>query len=78
MTAPTHEETMEAIYTALHNDNEDIDLHIAALKTSLLATGTREAIFDTARLPVQNRTGRKMMQSYFNKRGITVKFSAEP
>jgi len=67
---------MENIYTALHNDNQDIDLHIANLKTVLKSSGSNEIEVDPERLPFNNRQGRKMMQSYFRKNGITVNFSA--
>lgn len=64
----------EDIYKALENDNEDIDLHIARLKEALAAAGAREAVFDPARLVQGNRAGRKLMQSYFKKRGVAVAF----
>lgn len=64
----------EDIYTALGNDNEDIDLHIARLKEALSAAGAKEAVFDPARLVQGNRAGRKLMQSYFKKRGVAVSF----
>lgn len=65
----------EAIYTSLQNDNEDIDLHIANLKEALKAEGQKEAVFEPARLAQNNRDGRKMMQSYFKKRGVAVSFA---
>jgi hypothetical protein len=68
-------EATEAIYTSLHNNNEDIDLHIAALKSALAAEGKKEAVFDPGRLAQNNREGRKMMQAYFKKRGVAVNFS---
>lgn len=68
------EQAKEAIYTSLHNDNEDIDLHIANLKTAMKAADENEASFDPARLSQNNRAGRKMMQAYFKKRGVKVVF----
>ncbi|MCB9963741.1 MAG: hypothetical protein H6855_01380 [Rhodospirillales bacterium] len=65
----------EAIYTSLMNGNEEIDLHIRNLKAALMAEGLKEVEFDPARLVQNNRAGRKMMQSYFKKRGVSVKFS---
>ena len=65
----------EAIYLSLQNDNEDIDLHIANLKDALKAEGAKEAVFETGRLAQNNREGRKMMQSYFKKRGVSVSFA---
>ena len=57
-------------------DNADIDLHIAALNAALIREGLNDAVFDPARLPHGNRSGRKLMQAYFRQRGVTVKFSA--
>ncbi len=74
MIALTVAEAMEAIYQSLASDNEDIDLHIGALKQALAAEGKKEAVFERARLAQNNREGRKTMQSYFRKRGVTVAF----
>lgn len=68
------EDAKEKIYTALENDNEDIDQHIAALKAAMAEEGVWEALFDPTRLAQNNRAGRKMMQSYFKKRGVKVVF----
>ncbi len=65
----------EAIYQSLASDNEDIDLHIGNLKSAMAAEGVKEAVFDPARLAHNNRAGRKMMQSYFKKRGVKVSFA---
>ena len=64
----------EAVYASLDADNEDIDLHIANLKDAMAAEGEREAEFVPDRLSQNNRAGRKMMQSYFKKRGVKVVF----
>lgn len=74
MAALSLEDATEAIYTSLDNDNEDIDLHIANLKEALSASGQKEAVFKPERLVQNNRAGRKMMQSYFKKRGVKVSF----
>lgn len=74
MSVDTIEAVTEDIYTALQNDNENIDLHIARLKAALAAAGTRQAAFDPTRLVQNNRAGRKLMQAYFKKRGVTVVF----
>ncbi len=66
----------EAVYQSLARDNEDIDLHIANLKSALGAAGEKQAVFDPDRLAQNNRQGRKMMQSYFKKRGVTVVFQS--
>lgn len=68
----TKEQAIENVYLSLQNGNEDIDAHISALKP-LLDAG-KEFIADADRLPQNNRQGRKMMQSYFKKRGINVAF----
>lgn len=70
------EQAIENIYTSLQNGNHDIDAHIVALKTALAAAGKKEAVFEPARLVQNNRQGRKMMESYFKKRGVTVTFAA--
>jgi len=74
---PTVEDATNRIYESLRADNEEIDLHIAALKAALARAGMKEAVFDPARLVQNNRSGRKLMQAYFRQRGVTVKFSAE-
>ncbi len=76
MAIPNKEQALENIYTSLKNDNEDIDVHIAALKTALQKDGENSVAVDPARLAQNNRQGRKMMQAYFKKRGVTVTFSS--
>lgn len=71
----TLNEAIEAVYTSLDNDNEDIDLVIANLKSALKTEGKKEAVFAPERLAQNNRAGRKMMQSYFAKRGVKVVFA---
>ena len=75
MSTPTVQQAQQAIYDSLHNDNEDIDLHIKNLKDALAAEGQKEAVFETSKLMQNNRQGRKMMQSYFKKRGVSVTFA---
>ena len=67
------DEALENIYTSLNDDNKDIDLHIAALKGALPADKQAVTI-DPARLPFNNRQGRKVMQAYFKKYGVSVSF----
>ncbi len=74
MSALTVEQALENVYTSLQQDNRDIDLHIDALKTALSAKGQKEAVVDPSRLAQNNRQGRKMMQSYFRKRGVSISF----
>jgi hypothetical protein len=75
MTVPAVAAALENVYTSLKNDNQDIDQHIAALKSALDAAGEKKITIDPARLAQNNRAGRKMMQSYFKRRGVTVEFS---
>lgn len=70
------EDAKEAVYQSLANDNEDIDFHIANLKQALTDAGEKQAEFAPERLAQNNRQGRKMMQSYFKKRGVRVVFSS--
>jgi hypothetical protein len=74
MAGLTVEQAIEEIYTSLHNDNADIDAHIGNLKLALDASGQKEAVVEPARLAQNNRQGRKVMQAYFRKRGVTVVF----
>ncbi len=68
------DQAIEAIYESIHNDNEDIDNRIKALKSALEGEGKKEAVFKADRLAMNNRQGRKMMQTYFKKRGVAVVF----
>ena len=72
----TLNEAIDNIYTSLQQNNADIDVHIAALKAAMAKDGVKEAVFDPAKLAQNNRQGRKMMQSYFKKRGVAVGFKA--
>lgn len=71
----TYSQAIDAIYASIRNDNEDIDLHIAALKDAMAREGIKEATFETGMLAQPNRQGRKLMQAYFRKKGIAVGFS---
>ena len=73
MTAKTSEEALENIYISLQNNNEAIDEKIAELKAVLAPD--KSVTVDPSRLPQPNREGRKMMQSYFKKRGLIVNFA---
>jgi hypothetical protein len=68
-------EAMERIYESLANDNAEIDARIKDLKAALTAEGLKEAVVEPARLAQNNRQGRKLMQSYFRKKGVTVVFA---
>lgn len=66
----------DAIYQSLSADNDDIDFHIENLKTAMKTANIKEAVFEPERLSQNNRQGRKMMQSYFKKRGVKVVFQS--
>jgi cell division protein FtsB len=70
----TVSEAIEAIYASLKADNEELDAHIAALKGAMAREGVKEATFETVKLVQPNRQGRKLMQSYFRKKGVAVGF----
>lgn len=72
----TLKDAIDNIYASLKANNEDLDTHIAALKAAMIAEGTREAVFDVSKIAQSNRQGRKLMQSYFKKRGVAVSFAA--
>lgn len=74
MTNAAINKALDDVYASLHKDNEGIDEKILALKIALFAEGKKSFEADPARLPHPNRQGRKMMQSYFKKRGVTVTF----
>jgi hypothetical protein len=72
----TTAEALEKIYDSLANDNVELDAAIKDLKTALAAEGLKEAVVEPTRLAQNNRQGRKLMQSYFKKKGVTVTFAA--
>jgi len=73
----TLEQAIDNIYGSLKADNADLDQHIAALKAVMLRDGVKEAVFEPGRLAQNNRQGRKLMQSYFRKKGVAVGFVSE-
>jgi hypothetical protein len=72
----TLNQAIDNIYASIKNDNEDLDTHIAALKATMARDGVKEAVFEPGKLAQSNRQGRKIMQSYFKKKGVAVSFSA--
>jgi len=72
----TLDQALENVYASLKDGNRDIDAHIAALKAAMAREGVKEAVFEPGRLAQNNRQGRKTMQAYFKKRGVTVSFAA--
>jgi hypothetical protein len=71
----TVHDALEKIYVSLANDNVELDAAIKDLKTALTEEGLKEAVVEPARLAQNNRQGRKLMQSYFKKKGVTVTFA---
>ena len=69
-------QAIDNIYASIKNDNEELDIQIAALKAVMKRDGVKEAVFEPAKLAQSNRQGRKIMQSYFKKKGVAVSFSA--
>jgi hypothetical protein len=72
----TMSEAIDNIYASIKNNNEELDTHIAALKAAMAREGAKEAVFEPAKLAQSNRQGRKIMQSYFKKKGVAVSFTA--
>lgn len=72
----TLEQAIENIYASLKADNADLLEHIAALKAAMAREGVKEAVFEPGKLAQNNRQGRKLMQSFFRKKGVAVTFSA--
>lgn len=75
MTEPTVTDATDRIYASIKADNADLDAHIATLKAAMAREGVKEAVFETAKLAENNRSGRKLMQAYFRQRGVKVGFS---
>jgi hypothetical protein len=74
-TESTLDTTLEAIYASLNNNNEGLDGHIASLKALMKAQNMASVEVDATKLPQPNRQGRKLMQSYFKKRGVALSFA---
>ncbi len=72
----TLEQAIDNIYASLKADNADLLDHIAALKAAMARAGVKEAVFEPSKLAQNNRSGRKLMQSFFRKKGVTVTFAA--
>ncbi len=66
---------LETVHQALNNDNEGLDPAIATLKQTLHEAGAKTVEMEKTRLPQNNRQGRKMLQTYFKKRGVVVTFA---
>ncbi len=70
-------EALEQIYLSLANDNAEIDARIRDVKAAMAEAGQTTLTVEPARLAQNNRQGRKIMESYFKKRGITVAFAKD-
>ncbi len=68
---------LETVHGSLNNNNEGLDPAIAALKQTLGDAGQKSVEMEKTRLPQNNRQGRKMLQTYFKKRGVVVTFKEE-
>lgn len=67
---------LESVHASLNDNNVNLDGCIAALKAALAAAGAKTVTMDQTRLPQNNRQGRKMLQTYFKKRGVMVEYTA--
>ncbi len=68
-------EALEQVHRALNDQNVGLDSAITVLKAALYAQSENTVVMDPARLPQNNRQGRKMLQTYFKKRGVLVAFA---
>jgi hypothetical protein len=67
-------QALEAVHACLNDNNIGLDDAIGKLKAALLASGAKTVAMNQERLPQNNRQGRKMLQTYFKKRGVIVAF----
>lgn len=67
---------LESVHAALNDNNVNLDACIAALKAALAEADQKTVTMDQTRLPQNNRQGRKMLQTYFKKRGVMVEYAA--
>ena len=68
-------DALEKVHASLNENNVGLDGCIAALKTALAEKGEKKVVMEKERLPQNNRQGRKMLQTYFKKRGVDVAFA---
>lgn len=74
MTTPTLVAARDAVYASLKDGNRDLDAAIATLRSAMLTENAKTVTFEPGKLAQNNRQGRKLMQSYFRKRGVEVTF----
>lgn len=75
MTNAAINKALEDIYASLENNNEGLDALILKLKILLRAENLKSVEVDATKIPQPNRQGRKVMQSYFQKRGVVISFA---
>lgn len=71
----TVKDALEKVHAALNDNNTGLDAAIAELKAAMLAAGEKTVTMVKERLPQNNRQGRKMLQTYFKKRGVAVEYA---
>ena len=67
-------QALENVHTALNDNNNGLDIAIVHLKKAIAHAGAKTVLMEKTRLPQNNRQGRKMLQTYFKKRGVIVEF----
>ena len=68
-------QALENVHASLNDNNTGLDAAIAALKAALVERGEKQVVMQKERLPQNNRQGRKMLQTYFKKRGVDVVYA---
>ncbi len=68
---------LDEVHASLNENNIGLDEKIGALKIALANAGQKQVQMDQTRLPQNNRQGRKMLQTYFKKRGVVVVYTEE-
>lgn len=68
-------QALEQVHAALNDNNTGLDTAIATLKAALEVAGAKTVLMQKERLPQNNRQGRKMLQTYFRKRGVVVEYA---
>ncbi|MDX2096073.1 MAG: hypothetical protein SFW64_09120 [Alphaproteobacteria bacterium] len=68
-------QALEKVHAALDDNNVGLDACIGDLKAALAQAGSKVVAMRKERLPQNNRQGRKMLQTYFKKRGVDVVFA---
>ena len=74
MNTPSLDAARDAVYASMKDGNRDLDLCIATLRAAMQAEHAATITLEPAKLAQNNRQGRKLLQSYFKKRGVEVTF----